>query len=318
MTVHTPAICANSVMSAYPGGTNKVLLLDTNGYPASSILQNNTWEFTGTDWSEVSSGTVMDASGPLPGRQNAAMSSFDGTNLVLFGGKSANTIPGVLEDTWEFTGTWAQVAVANGAGPVGRFRSSMAYLAGTGAVMFGGATTAETPLGDTWVFSAGAWTQVTVANGAGPSARSGHSMAAGGGKVLLFGGKGALNFSNSLWSFASGAWTQIVLANGASPSDRVGASLVYDVTASLFVLFGGVNSAGVVLNDTWTFNTSGNVWTQVTVANGVGPSGRVNAQMAYDATSAKTVLFGGVSATTMEADNQTWALTTGTGTWAQL
>jgi hypothetical protein len=318
MTVHTPPICANSVASAYPAGSgNHLVLLDTNGYPAESVLQNQTWQFTGSDWTDESPASVMDPAGPLPGRTNPVM-AYDGSKLMLFGGASANILPGVLNDHWEYNGTsWSQLSLATL--PPARYGACAAYLSGTGVVMFGGRTSGDILLGDTWVWSGSAWSQTVVANGTGPGYRSGAAMGASTSQALMFGGQGNYNCSRELWSYASGAWTQIVSASGVGPSARTGACLVWDATASLFVLMGGANQATFCSDQCWTFNPTGNVWTQITWANGTGPSDRINAQMAYDSVSGRVILFGGRSASeNLEATNDTWALTTLSSSWAQL
>lgn len=320
MTTHVPANCANSVMAAWPGGSSsKVILLNTNAYPGSSVLQNQTWEFVGgtPDWSNISPASVIDPAGPLPPRSGGAMSTFDGTNVLLFGGNTQSA-KGLLGDSWEFSaGVWSVQSPA--VSPSARFDAGMAYVSGTGAVLFGGATTAETPLNDTWIFTGGNWSQLSLANGASPAARFGHAMASTGSTIVMFGGSlGGNQLGFDTWSFASSTWTQLAPAVGTSPEARTGAAMVYDGYAGLFVMFGGVNSAGVLLDETWTFNTAGAVWTQVSVANGAGPSARVGAQMVFDAVSDRTVLFGGVSATTMEADNQTWSFNSVSDVWTQL
>jgi hypothetical protein len=319
MTTVSPPITASSSMCAWPGGVNKVLLLATNGYPASDVLQNLSYEFNGSgtpNWVLESPASVMDPGGPLPGRSGSVMSTFDGTNVVLFGGNTQSA-KGFLGDTWEWTGSWAQLTPA--ASPSARSKAGLGYISGTGAVLFGGCNSAETPLGDTWVFSAGNWVQSSFANGASPAARFGHAMASSGSEVLMFGGcLGGELLGFETWSFASNTWTKLAPAAGTSPEARTNAAMVYDGYAGLFVMFGGANSAGVLLEETWTFNTSGNVWTQVPVANGTGPSARVGAQMAFDTVSDRTILFGGVSATTMEPTQDSWSFNAVSGVWTQL
>jgi hypothetical protein len=330
MTLVSPPITSNSVISAWPGGTNKVVLLATNAYPASDVIQNLTYEFNGSteNWVLESPTSVIDPGGPLPPRSGAVMSSFDGTNLVLFGGNTSSAL-GVLGDTWLFeSGAWSKATPTTS--PSNRCEAAMAYLAGTGAVLFGGALQAAadgmtasglTAQNDTWVFASGAWTQVSIANGAGPSARSGHAMAASGSLVALFGGSlGGNQLGFETWSFNGTAWTKLTVAAGTAPAARSGHCMVYDGYGTDFVMFGGFNSAGVMLEETWTLTISGSTatWIQVPIANGIGPSARVGAQMAFDTVSDRTILFGGVSATTGEAANDTWSFNAVSGVWTKL
>ncbi len=317
MTVLSPSRCVNGMMSSFPGNTNKTtVLLDSGNYPSYSNYLNSTYVFPvsgGTpNWSLVSASSV-DPLGPLPCRVDAVM-AFDGYNVMLYGGREGSSTGGVLQDTWVYgpatTATWSQLSPATV--PFGRYKSEGAYLAGTGVVMFGGEIVGQL-VDETWVWNGNtqAWSQVTSTNSATtwPSARTGHCMAASASQVLLFGGRGNNSQKNDTWSFASGAWT--LLTPTASPSVRSEACMVYDSHNSVWVLFGGQNEYDY-LNETWTFN--GTTWTQVT---GTMPSGRVGAQMAFDTTLNKTVLFGGQNATTNYPANDTWLFDGSALTWVQ-
>jgi len=306
-------------MSAAPTSLARVVLLDTGNYPSFSSFLNETWTFSGTDWTNTSA-TLVNANGPLPGRTNAMM-AFDGYNVVLYGGQGASSATGVLEDTWVWNGTtWTQLGGPNPPGPslspqpFSRFSAGMAYLAGTGVVMFGG-TNLLYQLLETWVWNGHTqtWSQVTLANGASPNARVGHVMAASASEVVLFGGQGTNSQFNDTWTFNGSTWTQLFPAT--SPSVRSTACMVYDTVNSIWVMFGGKDEYDYLV-DTWTFN--GTTWTKVAHVNGVGPSGRVGAQMAFDATSGTTILFGGINATTNYPANDTWSFNGATLVWTQL
>ena len=314
MTTHTPLRCANSVMSAATGA-NKIVLLNTGNYPSFSNYLNETWVFTGTDWTDISS-TLIDPNGPLPCRTDAVM-AFDGTNTMLYGGRGMASLVGVLLDTWLWNGAaWTKAAPT--VAPFGRYKAEAANLGST-VVMFGGGIANGQLIDETWIWDGVAqnWSQITSTNSCAswPSARIGHCMAGDGTQVIMFGGRGNNSQYNSTWSFASGAWTK--LAPTASPSVRSEACMVYDSVNSLFVLFGGQNEYNY-LDETWTYNALTNTWTHIPVANGVGPSGRVGAQMAFDTTSGKTILFGGINATTNYPADDTWAFDGSTLTWALL
>lgn len=327
MTTHTPLRCANSAMATDPTAASgkQVVLMDTGNYPSFSNFLNETWEFTGTDWSNTSA-TLVNANGPLPGRINFVM-QFDGVNVMLYGGQGASAAAGVLEDTWVWSTsgqTWSQAAPATV--PFGRYNAVDGYLASVGAaggvVMFSGETTLS-QLVETWLWdgTASTWTQVTVANGAGPAARIGAAMAGSGAiggvqSVVLFGGQGTNSQFNDTWKFtavAGGTWTQ--LSPATSPSVRSGHCMAYDTVNSLWVMFGGKNEYNYLV-ETWTFD--GTTWTQASVANGAGPAGRINAQMTFDPQSGTTIMFGGVYATANYPANDTWSFNGSTKTWTQL
>jgi hypothetical protein len=311
MTTHTPLRCANSVMAADPGASagSRVVLLDTGNYPSFSSFLNETWTFSGTDWTDTSA-TLVNANGPLPGRTDMVM-SYDGYNVMMFGGKTGSSTGGALEDTWLWSGTaWTQATPATS--PFARWNASCAYLVGTGVVMFGGENTLNRLL-ETWVWDGyhQTWSLLSFANGASPNARTGHVMASSGSTVLLFGGEGDNSQFNDTWTFTGGVWTQLTPAT--SPSVRSGACMAYDSVNSLYVLFGGSNEYDYA-TATWTFN--GTTWTKQAPA--TSPAGRKGAQMCFDSQSGTTIMFGGVSATTNYPSNETWSFNGSTLTWTQL
>jgi hypothetical protein len=74
------------------------------------------------------------------------------------------------------------------------------------------------------------------------------------------------------------------------PSPRTGAAMAYDAADGTVVMFGGVNSAGRALGDTWTWN--GSAWAQQRPAH--SPPASIGAAMAYDAANRSVLLFGGI------------------------
>lgn len=313
MVLHTPLRCANSAMSASPTVSAKITLLNTGNYPSFSNFLNETWIFTGTDWTNLSAGPINPS--PVPLRSNFTM-CYDGTNVMLFGGQGGSSTQGVLNDTWTWNGTtWTQQTPTTS--PFGRFSIESAYIGSNTVVMFGGQNLLYNLL-ETWTWngSTRVWTQIPVANGAGPAARTGHMFAGDTSTTaLLFGGQGTNSQFNDTWTYTTAAgWTQVNPANGVSPSVRSNATLSYDATNNIWVMFGGENEYNY-LPETWTY-TAGGGWVQRAI--NAGPSGRIGAQMAYDATSAKTILFGGLNATTNYPANDTWSFNGSTFVWTQL
>src|ERR1041385_6597672 len=74
-----------------------------------------------------------------------------------------------------------------------------------------------------------------------------------------------------------------------SAPGRSGHAMAYDSFRGLTILFGGIDTNGVILNDTWQFDVHG--WKKLTPAH--APSPRYRHTLSYDASSGTIVLFGG-------------------------
>jgi hypothetical protein len=87
-----------------------------------------------------------------------------------------------------------------------------------------------------------------------------------------------------------------------SPPARQASSMTYDAARSEVVLFGGYDSGGVHLSDTWTWD--GSTWTEQHPV--TSPSARDAPGLAYDALRDEVVLFGGRTDTAVLNDTWTW------------
>lgn len=81
------------------------------------------------------------------------------------------------------------------------------------------------------------------------------------------------------------------------PGERSGYSLSYDENRKVTVLFGGLDSSGKKLDDTWEW--SDGIWKRIDVT---GPSARLNSTMAYDSEKKIVCLFGGFTISGYEND----------------
>ncbi len=234
------------------------------------------------------------------GWASMAYDSYDNID-VLFGGTSGAT-GNALNDTWTWNGTaWTQESPTTS--PAARQSANMAYLPGTGMVLFGGDDNSGNSLGDTWVYNGTTWSQLT---GPGPGAREDFSMDydANLGKIVLFGGiqlTGGVQtgIDNDTWTFNGTAWTQ--LSPTASPTARTGAAMAYDPGLSETVLFGGLN--GSEDGDTWSFD--GTTWTQLSPSS--SPPARQDMGLAWDPTLNSLLLYGGYSNGTGTYYGDEWA-----------
>jgi hypothetical protein len=93
------------------------------------------------------------------------------------------------------------------------------------------------------------------------------------------------------WSPATGKWTART-GTGVAPDARSGAAMVFDSARGKFVLFGGRAGSGFNYEDTWEWDPTTGVWTDVSAAGG-HPSARCQAGMVYEKSTAKILLFGG-------------------------
>lgn len=94
---------------------------------------------------------------------------------------------------------------------------------------------------------------------------------------------------------------QPVTASGAPGQMRAGHSMVWDAQNNQLLVFGGVDNAGNLLNDLWSYSPGSNTWTSLTPPNAAtgacatasSPSPRMNAAMVWDSVNQQVLLYGG-------------------------
>ena len=159
-------------------------------------LENDTWTWDGTTWTQLQPLTSPAA------RQYYAM-AYDAARgrVVLFGGATQLNGGGIAQDTWEFDGTtWAQAAPA--VAPAARIAHMMTYdTVRKVTLLFGGG--AGEDFGDTWAWDGTNWTQLTATPS--PPCRDHSAMAFGqGGQTVLF--SGYANCNASPLSYVADTW----------------------------------------------------------------------------------------------------------------
>jgi hypothetical protein len=154
----------------------------------------------------------------------------------------------------------------------------------------------------------GGWSNLTAGLPNSPGARYGSSAAWDNatGEAILFGGLSpTVGLLRSTWTFANGGWhvsgPNVPNATNA-PTSRFGAAMAYDPALKATILFGGRDSEGGLLSDTWSFD--GTNWSNLSSNIAGAPPSRVNASLAYDPSLGSLVLFGGRSPSTVFSD--TW------------
>lgn len=229
---------------------------------------NDTWTFAGGVWTNISASLSV-----APPPREDPMMVYDASDgyILLFGGYTDYGTPNgsyVLNDTWAFSaGTWVNLTSSSSAAPSARFDAAMTYDYNDGyVVLFGGSVLFGAPLGDTWTFHAGVWTDITSTAGTAPAARdfAGFTDDPADGYALLYGGWNASSSSlyADSWSFSAGSWS-LLAASG--PGPLRGEQMAYDAASSSVLLFGGATDGfgGPFLPLATTWSYSGGVWTNL-------------------------------------------------------
>jgi Galactose oxidase, central domain len=288
---------------------------------------NNTWKFVGGQWTNITPSSQTPLNTP-PCRFDAGMTD-DAQSVVLFGGDgkapigttsgcSASYNNQTLSDTWSFrAGVWKPLNLSAAHSPPPSWAVSMTYDAKDGyVVLFGGITTTDMAIQETWAFSSGKWTLISPLTypATSPPARFSASMTfdARDGYVVLIGGLSEPQHNapllDDVWTYNSSRWTNLTV--NPIPPFRTSMAMTYDQKDGYVLLFGGQNNSGTPLADTWKY-VSG-VWFQLTPPE--SPPARYDASIAYDANSADqyVVLFGGYGRASILDD--TWSFVRGNWT----
>lgn len=249
---------------AYDSARKRIVLFGGVQKTSSSTTYfNDTWEWDGTEWTQV------EDSGPAP-RSGMGM-CFDSKRslTVMFGGNNASS---QFNDTWIWDGvSWTQ---EDDGGPTPRTRHGMDYDSNRDrVVLFGGSSVTtkqvqvwhqgswwfqsgyyETQtintwqyMNDTWEYDGTMWTRV---EDTGPSPRYGSGFVYGDKVILLFGGKDATNAFKDTWQWDGQHWTQ---RQDIGPAARGDVGAAFDRDRNHMVIFGGSGptTSPITFGDTW-------------------------------------------------------------------
>lgn len=222
-----PSERQGSAMAASP--TGEVMLF--GGFDRELQHLDDTWRFAGGEWSEQLPATVpserTDASLELDSRRG---------RFVLFGGRRINTY---RQDAYEWTnGDWVALPM-----PTPSARSESVFVddvAGSRLVLFGGETTGQTKLGDTWELTASGW-QATSATQPGMHVNAAAAYDENRQRVVMVDPQG------TTWTYEGGAWAELPVTRAAPP--RSAASMAYVSWRGTVVRFGGSDTA--LRGDLW-------------------------------------------------------------------
>jgi hypothetical protein len=231
---------------AYDPSIKKLVLFGGTGDSGGSYL-NDTWEWNGATWREVSTSRS-------PGTRMDSMMKFDQATkqLILFGGIGSI---GDYGDTWTFGhGNWTPVPSTSS--PAARYSGTLAYDTSTNQfLLFGGwANGGATYYGDTWTWSGSTWVQLFPTTSPPVRARATMSFDSSTGQMILFGGwqPQAPAWTNDTWEWNGSTWK--VIAPAVSPPPRADAAMAYDTSSRQLILFGGITPANENGADTWVWN----------------------------------------------------------------
>ena len=138
-------------------------------------------------------------------------------------------------------------------------------------------------------------------------------------RVIAYGGyDGSDDGSNETWAydFESNAWTNLHPAGHPDATQLLRAA--YDSGSRQTILFGGLIGTypnAAYSSGTWGYDFSSNTWTNLSPAD--HPSERRSPGMTYDAQSARTILFGGLTVS-YTYDNETWAYDAAQNQWTNM
>lgn len=213
-------------------------------YDGSGPTGSTTWEYDGSAWRAFSPAVG-------PGLRTGYRMAFDGRRgtVVLYGGVRA-TDSAMLDDEWAYDASvhaWSPLGAPLTPGPRRDF--GLAYDSRLRRlVLFGGADSKNTPLGDTWIETGGLWKRIPSPQS--PPARIAPMMVYDSfrGVTMLAGGSvpfpGAVN---DVWELVGAAWQPVDYRGNLKPV--AGVSAAYDPVRRRTVLFGGHPSGTLSLYD---------------------------------------------------------------------
>jgi hypothetical protein len=283
------------------------------GYDNESYYHNDTWAYNShnNSWTDKQ---------PLnaPSSRASRSMTYDSLNgfTVLHGGSGA----GFLGDTWIYevrNNTWTKRYDRSTPSP--RSGAAMASDSANGrTILFGGFDWEFE--NDTWVFNAlnNTWTEMRPSNP--PSGRENAVLTfdQSNGLAILFGGFNwdGRNLDDTwIYNVSGNAWLE--MNPSSAPSPRYSASLTFDTTNNVAVLFGGTTYFSFY-KDTWTYNVTNNTWTDMAPAQ--SPLARSDASMGFDSQNGNVLLFGGRFwwSSPIYIYNDTWSYNVLNNTWTAI
>jgi N-acetylneuraminic acid mutarotase len=240
---------------------------------------------------------------------------FDPHNDVamIFGGTTLAGGLHFLDDTWIYSyteNTWTELVLTPS--PPADDNMEMVYCSEANEIIFYGGDSST----ETWSFDCETQTWSRVMTSSSPGFLDSFAMVYDTQEnvVILFGGfNGDGLISDEFWMFNCSSREWIELFPPTSPPARYGHAMAYDESINRVVLTGGNTFSDGYKDDTWTYTTSTNSWTELS------PIGNVDAlkwsSMIYDSVNQKCILFGGDLGD--NPSDHTWVYDGQTNAWSQ-
>ncbi|HLN06438.1 MAG TPA: hypothetical protein VK217_09180, partial [Acidimicrobiales bacterium] len=222
------------------------------GGQGSGGLLRDTWTWNGTTWTQQSPSTSPSA------RKGASM-AYDASSsqFLLFGGYDGSNY---LNDTWTWNGsTWTNVGLVEPGNFTGRDFVAMAYDPASSQLLLFSGFGGTNFFSDTWSWTGSAWTQLSPTSTPGATGGASMTYDPDSSQLVFFGGNHGSDGTNpGLDSAQFSGWngSAFVGLAGGTPGARDYAAMAYDPDSSQLILFGGDNSLGNYVNDTWTYSSS--------------------------------------------------------------
>jgi len=304
MTPRMAPPCRESAAMVYDSANDVLVLF--GGYDGKTLL-DDTWTY------DLGTGLWTERKPPSSpkGRTHHRM-VYDDVNgvCILFGGLSGfgGSSGNFMNDTWCYdTGTDEWKRIGSRSSPPSRCGHGMAFDSTNGVVvLFGGWTSGDRTLNDTWSFDyrTSSWTEKKPA--ASPSAREDSQMTwdGGRGRVVMYGGTvSGYRYCNETWEYNVTQNTWKELRPPVRPPEVAYTEMEYDSARSVIILIGGLDGHHVY-NETWIFEPFTDSWRRINTTS--APSKRTDLAMAFDAGHSAMILFGGSDGSSQFLSD-TWA-----------
>jgi hypothetical protein len=238
--------------------------------------------------------------------------------MVMFGGQTGPCCSEatVTDRTWIFDAAanlWT--LLTRGEGPSARAAVAMAYDSESDRVILLGGVDANGQISnDTWAYNTNAetWTEMSAE---GPVMARGMGIAydTESDRIIIFGGSDWYFSVDDTWSydFNTDTWTE--MKPDTSPPAQNYHAATYDIESDRVLVWGFIGT-DLEPSDAsvWAYDYNTNSWEQMPLVEPY-PELRTYPELAYDAESDRTILYGGFP----EGD-QTWAYDYNSNTWTRM